>query len=232
MKKDKFEKTRAESYDLNNQHLKPLLENLHYLIRIVLKKAPSKSKVLCVGVGTGEEVLFLAKSFPDFSFVACDPSESMLEVCKEKLERENILDRCELIHGHLQDIPHEDKFDVALCLLVFHHTSKDEREKILKQISFHLLSTGIFIEAEISWDTSINSFNEMMENWQELSRLSGASEEKINSLPRLMLDHLSIKSEEEIETLFAKHGLTRPLRFFQSLFIHAWYAKKTTSVLK
>ncbi|MBK9038033.1 MAG: hypothetical protein IPL83_02540 [Bdellovibrionales bacterium] len=43
----------AKVYDEKNRQLAPIADNMHFLIRLVLKSAPAKARVLCVGVGTG-----------------------------------------------------------------------------------------------------------------------------------------------------------------------------------
>lgn len=51
----------APTYDEKNQQLAPIADNMHFLIRLILKKmAPARARVLCVGVGTGAEIFSLA----------------------------------------------------------------------------------------------------------------------------------------------------------------------------
>jgi tRNA (cmo5U34)-methyltransferase len=73
VKLDHFGEDRARSYDQNNRHLAPILENLHYLIEILLSDLDPRARILCVGAGTGTEMIALGHAFPSFSFVAVDP---------------------------------------------------------------------------------------------------------------------------------------------------------------
>lgn len=217
----------AKSYD-QNSFMISINQNLHDLIKAILNDLPSKAKILCVGVGTGTEVIMLAEAFPEFTFVAVEPSESMLEVCRDKLQKLNLLDRCRLIHGYVQDLPDEGGFDAALCLLVLHHTSKDgsDRQKIVAAIAKRLKPMGYFISAEISFDASLSTFQSTMEKWQSLLRRSDAPEEKIQTLPKMMGEHLSIQTPADFENLLAINEFEAPIQFFQSLLIRAWYAQK------
>lgn len=70
----------ARVYDERNRQLAPIADNMHFLIRLILKNAPMRARVLCVGVGTGAEILSLSKSFPEWTFVGVDPSTGMLDV--------------------------------------------------------------------------------------------------------------------------------------------------------
>ena len=225
-KLDSFEKERAKSYDQSNGHLTLIFENLHYLIRIILSENSPSSKILCVGVGTGNEIIELAKAFPKFTFVAVDPSLSMLEVCQDKLEKLNLLDRCKLIHGYIDDVPETNDFDAALCLLVLHHTSPENRTKIIKGIFKRLKGAGHFICAEISFDNSPNIYGDIIEKWKSLNRLSGSCEEKVQSLPKMMKEHLSIQTPSEVESIMMNCGFSVCIQFFQALLIRAWYARK------
>jgi tRNA (cmo5U34)-methyltransferase len=223
-----FDKQTAKKYDQNSTLMAPIFENLYYLIKAVLNDLATSSKILCVGAGTGSEIVELAKAFPGFTFVGVDPSDSMLEVCRSRLNELKLLDRCKLVHGYLQDIPETDEFDAALCLLVAHHTSKDgsDRQKIFSGVSRRLKPNGYFISAEVSVDTNSNTFQDIMKKWQSLARRNGSPEEKVQHLPQMMMEHLSILSPSEIESLFMANGFGAPVQFFQSLLIRAWYAQK------
>lgn len=225
-KLDSFGKDRAKFYDQNNIHLMPIFENLYYLIKILLSEISPNSKILCVGVGTGNEIIELAEAFPKFTFVAVDPSISMLEACQDKLQRLNLLDRCKLIHGYIEDVPETHEFDAALCLLVLHHVSLEDRIKIIAGISKRLKSAGYFIFAEISIDFSTSTFEDIIEKWKSLIRISGSPEEKIQNLPSMMKEHLSIQAPLEVERMLVTCGFSIYVQFFQALLIRAWYARK------
>ena len=91
---DSFGKERAESYDESISHLIPINENLLYLMKLILDDCPPNANLLCIGAGTGNEIIQLAQAFPQFNFTAVEPSASMLEVCTRKLEKLNLLNRC------------------------------------------------------------------------------------------------------------------------------------------
>lgn len=227
-KLDSFGKDRAKLYDQGNSHLIPILANLHYIIRIVLSELPSNSKILCVGAGTGLEIIELAEAFPKFTFVAVEPSESMLQVCQEKLQNLNLIDRCELICGAINDVPETCDYNAALCLLVLHHTSLEDRTKIVTGILRRLKTLGYFICAEISYDHSSKAFADIVEKWKSLIRKSGAPEDKIQNLPKMMREHLFVQTPSEVESMLIANGFIEPIQFFQSLLIRAWYSQKKT----
>jgi len=96
---DFFSEEQARRYDERNRKLAPITEALHFATSLVLEDLPARARILSVGAGTGAELVSLAKSFPQWSFVAVEPSRSMLEVCRERVQRAGLSDRCELFHA-------------------------------------------------------------------------------------------------------------------------------------
>lgn len=224
---DSFGKERAQTYDQSNRHLELINSNLHYLIEILLNGLPQDSRILCLGVGTGSEIIALAKAFPSFTFVGVDPSESMLQVCRDRFHSLGLNHRCQLVHGFVQNIHLDEQFDAALCLLVLHHTSESERKSIVVEISKRLKPKAYFITSELSVDFADKTSKELMENWKSLSRKAGTPEEKIQLLPEMMKQHLSIVPPSEVENLLERNGFETAIQFFQSFLIRAWYARKS-----
>lgn len=63
------------SYDARWAPLAPLRDCLHLQIGLILRHLPDNARILCVGVGTGAEIIALARQFPGWRFLASDPSE-------------------------------------------------------------------------------------------------------------------------------------------------------------
>jgi tRNA (cmo5U34)-methyltransferase len=59
-----FDAEHAAKYDERWAPLAPLNASLHLQMRLILQELPAAAHVLCVGVGTGAELLALAKIFP------------------------------------------------------------------------------------------------------------------------------------------------------------------------
>lgn len=73
-------------YD-KQEKMAPILNGLRFLLESVFADVPVEARILCVGVGTGEELSHLAQKFPRWNFTAVEPSGAMLDICRHKAER-------------------------------------------------------------------------------------------------------------------------------------------------
>lgn len=222
---DHFTKN-AGVYDEHNRPLAPIADSLHLLIRLILKNAPERSRVLCVGVGTGSEILSLASAFPKWTFVGIDPSSGMLDVCRERLRSAGVLNRTELINGYVSDVPQTESFDAALSILVAHFLKREERLNFYQAICARLIENGILINAEISYDLNSPEFMSMLNKWEAVQLLMGATPESLADMPRVLREMLSVITPGETENLLIQSGISMPVRFFQAFMISGWYGRK------
>ena len=215
------------SYDKRNTALAPIADNMHFLIRLVLKDLPLNARILCVGVGTGAEILSLAQIYPEWTFVGVDPSAPMLAVCRESLTHAGIIGRCELIHGYVQDVPGGAAFDAVLSILVGHFVSRTERVDFYTAMQELLKPNGFFVNTELSFDLDAKDFPAMLKGWSRVQALMGATPDSLQRLPHMLRDRLSVLPPALVEDIMRKSGISMPVRFFQSFMIHGWYAQKT-----
>lgn len=223
---DFFNHDMAKRYDERNSKLSVISDNLHFLVRLVLADLPARARVLCVGVGTGVEILSLAKARPDWTFVGVDPSKEMLEVCGERLAQEGVGERCELIHGYVQDAPDGAEFDAVLSILVAHFIPRTERDGFYKNVLQRLKPEGYFVSAEISADFDAPAFPAMLKNWEQVQALMGATPKSLLTLGDTLRSTLSVLSPTETVALWQESGFSAPVPFFQAFMIRGWFARK------
>lgn len=223
---DFFSAEASKLYDERNRKLAPISESLHFLIRLILRDSPARSRVLCVGVGTGAEILSLSKAFPQWTFVGVEPSAGMLDVCRERLSQAGVMDRCELIHGYVQDVSPDVAFDVSLSVLVGHFVKADERAAFYAAMADRLRVGGYFIDAEISFDLNSADFPTMLKGWEGVQLMMGATAESLATLPKQLREMLTVLRPEKIEDLMRHSGIRTPIRFFQALMICGWFGVK------
>ena len=223
---DFFNEQASLSYDERNQKLAPISDNLHFLIRLILRDLPEKSRVLCVGVGTGAEILSLARAYPQWKFVGADPSGSMLDVCRRRLSDAGIADRCELVRGYVQDLPAGGDYDASLSILVAHFIPREERADFFRHLTSRLRPGGLLVNAEIGFDLDSPQSAAMIDEWKKIQELMGATDESLKSVPRILREVLTVVPPPETERLIRESGIETPVLFFQSFMINAWFGKR------
>jgi tRNA (cmo5U34)-methyltransferase len=223
---DFFTPEMSRSYDEKNRRLAPIGDCMHFLTRLALQALPESAHILCVGVGTGTEILSLSQEYPGWRFVGVDPSAAMLEVCRERLEHAGIMDRCELVRGYVQDTPREEGFHAALSILVGHFIKREDRPGFYRDMHARLKPGGYLVNTEISFDLQSEEFPSMLMNWQRVQGLMGAAPESLQSLPNTLRNILTVLPPAEVEAMMRGTGFPLPVRFFQAAMILGWYALK------
>ena len=223
-----FDQERASSYDKRFLKLAPLRDALHLLIHLVLSELPADARILCVGVGTGSELINLAQTFPQWQFTAVDPAAPMLDICRQRAEECGIASRCTFHEGYLDSLPASNAFDAATCLLVSHFiVQQDERRNFFSQIASRVRPNGYLVSSDLSSDMSTSAYQSLFEVWLRMQRYSEVPAEKVEKIRASFGRDVAVLSPLEIESIIVTSGFDTPVLFFQSLLIHAWYAKRT-----
>jgi tRNA (cmo5U34)-methyltransferase len=220
-----FSQEVAEAYDRRNAGLAPIADSLHFLMRLALTDLPDDARVLCVGVGTGAEILSLAEARPGWTFVGVDPSSEMLKVGRHRLQQAGVLDRCTLVEGYV-DAVQETGFDAVVSLLVAHFIQRPERPAFYAAVHVRLKPGGRFLSAEISADLHADTFPAMLEDWKQVQTLMGATPDGLAKMPQMMREVLGVISPAETEALWRAAGFDLPIPFFQAFMIRGWHARR------
>jgi len=216
-----FNEKCASDYDNQREKLAPIKDSLYLCIRVLLSKLPSDSRALIVGAGTGSELIYLASAFPQWSFAIVEPSSAMLDVCRQRAEKNGISSRCIYHEGYLSSLINTDGFDVATSILVSHFiVSQDERRRYFSEIASKLCPGGYLIEAGLASDISKSEYNKLLEGWVNMHNYAGMPI-NIESFG----NEVAISPVEDVELLIESSGFENPVLFFQTLLIHAWFSK-------
>lgn len=222
-----FDEMGGVSYDQGNSLFYPVNNNLHFLNMLVLKDLPVDARILCVGVGTGADIIDLAKVNKGWRFVGIEPAGSMLKRCEDKLKTERLNDRCELVHGYLADFKSEEKFDAVLCLFVMHFVKDmEERARMYSDMSGYLKIDGRLIVTEISAEFESENYRFLLENWKSLHAHAGAPKDKLEGMSKVIEEQLAVVSPKVTEKMIESNGFAKAVCFFQSFLIKGWYAFK------
>ena len=219
-----FGAAHAPAYDQRWSRLAPMADSLHFLTGAVLAELPAEARILCVGAGTGAELISLAKTFPAWRFTAVEPSAAMLDVCRRKVEALGLNSRCDFHEGFLETLPSGEPFDGASAILVSHFlTDAEERRAFFRGIARRLKPGGLLVNAEIASSSPLALSGPMIKAWNSAH---GAAAPTTSPPPGWGTD-VAVGSPREIEALVASAGFEAPTLFHQALFIHAWFARRT-----
>ncbi len=223
-----FDQEFASSYDRRFAKLAPMHNALHLLIRMVLSELPNDARVLCVGVGTGSELIDLAQTFPQWKFTAVEPAAPMLDICRQKADEYGIASRCTFHEGYLDSLPASDPFHAATCLLVSHFfIQQEERRNFFRQIAARLLPDGYLVSSDLASDMSSSAYQSLLEVWVRMLINPEMPAEEIEKFLTSYGRDVALLPPQEVEAIIASSGFDTPVLFFQTLLIHAWYTKRT-----
>jgi len=222
-----FDQKRATSYDKNTAQSAPMFEALRFLTRLVFSSFPEEARILCVGVGTGSELLDLAQHFPTWHFTAVDPAAPMLEICRVRAQSSGVAERCTFHEGFLDSLPPSAAFDGATCLMVSHAmTDQEERRDFFRQIAARLRPNGILVSSDLAGDKATAEHEARLEVWMEMLRQSEIPAEEVERYRTSYATNVALLPPREVAALIGASGFHTPVLFFQSLLLHAWFSRR------
>ena len=223
-----FDKERASSYDERFARLAPIRDALHLLIRQIFSELPADANILCVGAGTGAEIIYLAQNFPQWRFTAVEPAAPMLDICRQKAEECGISSRCTFHQGYLDSLPTSNSFHAATCLLVSHFMmQQDERSNFFRQIAARLHPNAYLVSSDLTCDMDTLEYQSLLEVWLRMLKFSQVPAAEIDKFRSSYGKNVALLSPQEVESIIIKGGFSSPTLFYQTLLIRAWYSKRT-----
>lgn len=216
-----FDAEKAASYDEQRAKLAPVKDALHLCMLAIFSELPAESRILCVGAGTGAELISLAQAYPQWHFTVVEPSPGMMKVCRQQAENYGIASRCAYHEGYLDSLPESDLFDGATAILVSQFMLQtEERIKFFSEIASRLRSGGYLVNADLASDMSSSEYKSLVDVWLAIHKYADIA---LNS------DYLgrdvAVLPAKEIEAILVSSGFSRPVLFYQALLIHAWYSQ-------
>ncbi len=222
-----YSEERAASYDKGWAKIAATRDALDLLIRLVLSELPDDARVLCVGLGTGSELLALASAFPNWHFTAVEPAAPMLDICRQRVEDSGLTGRCTFHHGYLDTLPDAEPFDAATSLLVSHAIMDNaERSRFFGQIAARLRPQGYLINADLASDINSPAYQSLLEVWMRMLKFSEVPDAEAAKYRAAYGTTAALLPPAEVAATIAAGGFDAPVQFFQSLLMHAWYARR------
>lgn len=216
-----------QDHDKNFEKLAPMRKALHFLMSLVLIELPQDAHILCIGAGTGPELIDLAVYFPNWHFTVIEPEQGMLTTCQTKAEEAGISPRCLFCHSDLHSFKTDSRYHAATSLLVSHFIEQDKRPAFFKEIFQLLKPSGILVTADLAYTQGDGEFADLLNIWANMLNYSGMPEKQVKNMLSNFATKIPVSPGERMQELFQIAGFDRAVLFYQALFIHAWYCRKT-----
>jgi len=222
-----FSEQNAATYDDRFAPIVAIREALHLQLRAILAPLPASARILCVGAGTGAELLTLATHFPQARLTAVEPSAPMLTLCRRRATEHGFADRCTFHAGYLDTLPASEPFHAATSLLVSHFiTDRVARLGYYRQIASRLQPQGWLVSADLSGDQTTAEHARLEGVWFRLMKFTGQTDEQRTATIAAWRKDVSFLPLPELETLIAAAGFEPPTLFHQALLIRAWFTQR------
>jgi len=217
----------ASGYDDKVARMAPINDGLYFLLESVLAELPLEARVLCVGVGTGTELIHLAAAFPGWRFTAVEPSGAMMDICRTRIDEAGITSRCRLHEGYLESLPLGELHDAATCFLVSQFILDPQaRSGFFSQIASRLLPGGVLVNTDLSADVEAESYDALLALWQRVMATSTASAEGLERMKSGYARDVAILPPAAVASIIGSGGFDAPVPFYQAGLIHGWFAKR------
>jgi tRNA (cmo5U34)-methyltransferase len=212
-----FDRNHAATYDERFARLAPFRNAMLLVARIALAELPERARVLCVGAGTGTELIALADAFPHRRFAAVEPAPAMLEVCRERVAQAGLASRCELFRGYLHEMPETEPFDAATCLLVSQFvTDPTARTALFAEIARRLRPGAILVSVDLAIPNSRFEGADPLALWTETLRYNGMTDEQLAGWREAVGRAVAVLPVPQVEAIIAAAGFLPPVPCFQA----------------
>ena len=216
----------ASGYDERWAKTAPIRDALHFLLEAVFAGLPANARVLCIGAGTGEEIDYLARRYPRWTFAVVEPSGAMLEVCRGKAEQGGFATRCVFHEGYLESLPGQDAFDAATCFLVSQFILDPQaRVAFFAAIAARLRPGGILASSDLASDVDSREYQALLETWMNMMQAAGIPTAGLEQMRAAYARDVAVIAPARIAALIESAGFERSVLFYQAGLIHAWFSK-------
>lgn len=217
----------AASYDDRWARTAPIRDALHFLLEAVFAGLPVNARILCVGAGTGEEICYLAGRFPQWTFVAADPSGAMLDVCRIKAEKMGFASRCHFHEGYLETMPPQEAFDGATCFLVSQFIlEKEARSAFFRGIADRLRPGGVLASSDLASDVSSSDYETLLRLWLDMMLAAGVPASGVEQMRAAYARDVAVLPPAQIADIIRSGGFDEAVGFYQAGLIHAWRSRR------
>ena len=217
----------AASYDKRWAKTAPIRDCLHLLLASQFAGLPDDAHVLCVGVGTGDELIYLAARNPGWRFTAVEPSGRMLDVCRQRTEEAGITGRCVYFEGYLGEFDASVQFDAATCFLVSQFILEDDaRSGLFSEIAARLKPGGLLASSDLASDVATPEYDVLLHAWMHMMSAADLAPETLERFRKAYANDVAVVAPERVRAIIQSGGFGSVVPFFQAGLIHGWLSQR------
>lgn len=219
----------AFAYEEQQKKLAPVHEGLYFQLQWIFSELPRDARILCVGMGAGAELSYLANRFPNWRFTAVEPSGVMLDVCRQRAKKEGFISRCFFHEGYVESLPDIALHDAATCFMVSQFVLDiQERSKFFRAISERLNSKGILVSADLSSEVGSTDYKALLKTWVSMLHAANAPADAVEKTHSAWAKDVAILPQDDIKLIIKRGGFESPVQFYQAGFVHAWFSVRSS----
>lgn len=217
----------ASGYEQQQKKIAPVHEGLYFQLEWIFSELPDDARILCVGLGAGAELSYLASRFPGWTFTAVEPSGAMLDICRQRARSEGFSSRCEFYEGYVESLPDIDVHDAATCFMVSQFIlDRNARADFFRAISQRLKDDGILVSADLSAAVGSPEYEALLSVWVSMLQGIKASADAIEKVHSAWAKDVAILPPDEVEEMIKRSGFDLPVQFYQAGLIRAWFSRR------
>ena len=217
----------APGYDKQWERTAPINQCLYFLLESVFAALPEDARILCVGAGTGSEILHLASRFPGWRVTAVEPARGMLDVCRRRADEAGIAERCEFHEGYLDSLPAGASYQAATSFLVSQFIlDQTARSAFFEQIAERLVPGGMLASSDLSTEQDAPGYDDLLRVWQRTITPTDVSDEGLRRMKATYAKDVAVLPPDQVEAILRAGGFEAPRTFFQAGLIRAWFARR------
>lgn len=217
----------ASGYEQQQKKIAPVHEGLYFQLEWIFSELPDDARILCVGLGAGAELSYLASRFPGWTFTAVEPSGAMLDICRQRARSEGFSSRCEFYEGYVESLPDIDLHDAATCFMVSQFIlDRNARADFFRAISQRLKDDGILVSADLSAAVGSPEYEALLSVWVSMLQGIKVSADAIEKVHSAWAKDVAILPPDEVEEMIKRSGFDLPVQFYQAGLIRAWFSRR------
>lgn len=202
-----------------------LYEMMDRLLTAQLRNGDGSAELLIVGAGGGQEIVTLGSKHEKWIFTGIDPSERMLEIAKARVKHAALENRVSLIKGTIDQLPQDNRYDGAACMLVLHFVKGlPQKLELLRRIAERLKPGSPFFLASINGEPQTTEFSLQMQAWRSHMLDNGITQEEWERFAASIGRESDPIPAEAVKGLLEEAGFACVTRYFGSYLIEGYFA--------